>query len=48
MNNRGLQHAQELFHERRNKGLTVNEIAQITKISRATIYIIWKLEINDQ
>ncbi|MFQ3542835.1 recombinase family protein [Halobacillus rhizosphaerae] len=36
--NRGLQHALELFKNRSENGLTVNEISEITKISRATIY----------
>lgn len=35
---KGLQHALELFNNRDNNKMTVDEIAQITKISRATIY----------
>ncbi|MFT8322947.1 MAG: recombinase family protein [Bacillus sp. (in: firmicutes)] len=35
---KGLQHALELYRDRDNNGLTVNAIAEITKISRATIY----------
>jgi len=35
---KGLQHALELFHNRNTNKLTVNEIAEITKISRATLY----------
>src|SRR5699024_6140230 len=34
-NNPGLQHAIELFEQRDENGLTVNDIANITKISRA-------------
>ncbi|WP_235816496.1 serine integrase family protein [Bacillus massilinigeriensis] len=34
---KGLQHALELFHNRNINKLTVNEIAEITKI-RATLY----------
>lgn len=37
-NHKGLQHALELFNNRDANKMTVNEIAQITKISRATIY----------
>lgn len=36
--NKGLQYALELFRNRDKNGMTVNEIAEITKISRATIY----------
>jgi DNA invertase Pin-like site-specific DNA recombinase len=36
--NKGLQHAMELFNNRDKNGMTVNEIAEITKISRATLY----------
>ncbi|MFD2446693.1 recombinase family protein [Bacillus sp. CGMCC 1.16607] len=36
--NKGMQHALELFHNRNTNGMTVNEIADITKISRATLY----------
>ncbi|MCG6796360.1 recombinase family protein [Geobacillus sp. YHL] len=36
--NKGLQYALELFRNREKNGMTVNEIAEITKISRATIY----------
>jgi DNA invertase Pin-like site-specific DNA recombinase len=35
---RGLQHALKLFNSRDDNGLTVIEIAEITKISRATLY----------
>ncbi|MGG0459946.1 recombinase family protein [Priestia aryabhattai] len=35
---RGLQHAIELFHSRDTNKLTVKEIEEITKISRATLY----------
>lgn len=35
---KGLQHALELFNDRSNNGYTVKEIAEITKISKATIY----------
>ena len=35
---KGLQHAIELFNDRDNNGMTVKEIEEITKISRATIY----------
>ncbi|MFB2347519.1 recombinase family protein [Priestia megaterium] len=35
---RGLQHAIELFHNRDTNKLTVKEIEEITKISRATLY----------
>ena len=35
---KGLQHALELFHNRNTNKMTVNEIADITKISRATLY----------
>ncbi|AZU62563.1 recombinase family protein [Neobacillus mesonae] len=35
---KGLQHALELYRDRDNNSLTVNAIAEITKISRATIY----------
>lgn len=35
---KGLQHALELFNDRDNNKLTVDEIAEITNISRATIY----------
>ncbi|MEM1503415.1 recombinase family protein [Domibacillus sp. 8LH] len=35
---KGLQHALELFRNRSENGMTVNEICEITKISRATIY----------
>ncbi|MCY8523135.1 recombinase family protein [Bacillus atrophaeus] len=35
---KGLQHALELYRDRDKNGLTVNAIAEITKISRATIY----------
>lgn len=35
---KGLVHALELFHDRDTNRMTVNEIAEITKISRATIY----------
>lgn len=35
---RGLQHALELFHNRDSNKLTVKEIEEITKISRATLY----------
>lgn len=37
-NNRGLQYALELFHNRPINKLTVKEIEEITKISRATLY----------
>lgn len=37
-NNRGLQYALELFHSRATNKLTVKEIEEITKISRATLY----------
>ncbi|WP_127762469.1 recombinase family protein [Peribacillus asahii] len=36
--NKGLQHAMELFNNRNTNKLTVNEIADITRISRATLY----------
>jgi DNA invertase Pin-like site-specific DNA recombinase len=36
--NAGLTHALELMKDRNTNGLTVNEIADITKISRATLY----------
>jgi DNA invertase Pin-like site-specific DNA recombinase len=35
---RGLQHAIELFKNRNTNCMTVNQISDITKISRATIY----------
>lgn len=35
---KGLQHALELFNDRDNNGYTVNEIAEMTHVSRATIY----------
>lgn len=35
---KGLQYALKLCEERNSNGLTVNEISEITKISRATIY----------
>lgn len=35
---KGLQHALELFNDRENNKLTVNDIAEKTNISRATIY----------
>ena len=35
---KGLQHALELFRNRNTNKMTVNEIADITKISRATLY----------
>ncbi|MGG3400936.1 recombinase family protein [Bacillus paranthracis] len=35
---KGLQHALELFYNRDKNGMTVKEIEEITKISRATIY----------
>jgi DNA invertase Pin-like site-specific DNA recombinase len=35
---KGLQHALELYKDRDNNGLTVNDISDITKVSRATIY----------
>ncbi|QNK49388.1 recombinase family protein [Brevibacterium sp. PAMC23299] len=35
---KGLQHALKLYKDRDNNKMTVNEIAEITKISRATIY----------
>ncbi|EJS74562.1 recombinase family protein [Bacillus cereus] len=37
-NNRSLQHAIELFNNRETNKLTVKEIEEITKISRATLY----------
>ncbi|WP_281658228.1 recombinase family protein [Halobacillus sp. Cin3] len=37
-NNKGLLHALELFDNREKNGLTVKEISNITKISKATIY----------
>lgn len=37
-NNRGLQYALELFHNRPTNKMTVKEIEEITKISRATLY----------
>jgi DNA invertase Pin-like site-specific DNA recombinase len=37
-NNRGLQYAIELFQNRATNKLTVKEIEEITKISRATLY----------
>ncbi|WP_226087473.1 recombinase family protein [Mesobacillus sp. S13] len=36
--NKGLQYALELFNNRDKNKMTVNEIEQITKISRATLY----------
>ncbi|MGG1678435.1 recombinase family protein [Neobacillus sp. NRS-1170] len=36
--NKGLQHALELFNDRDNNGMTVKEICEITKISKATLY----------
>lgn len=41
-NNKGLQHALELFKNRDKNKLTVNEITAITKISRATLYRVVK------
>ncbi|WP_422406987.1 MULTISPECIES: recombinase family protein [Gammaproteobacteria] len=35
---KGLQHALDLFNNRDTNGLSVKEIAEITKISRATLY----------
>lgn len=37
-NNRGLQYALELFNNRATNKMTVKEIEEITKISRATLY----------
>ncbi|BCC09474.1 MULTISPECIES: recombinase family protein [Bacillus cereus group] len=37
-NNRGLQYALKLFHSRATNKMTVKEIEEITKISRATLY----------
>ncbi|PER97026.1 recombinase family protein [Bacillus cereus] len=37
-NNRGLQYALELFYNRATNKMTVKEIEEITKISRATLY----------
>ena len=37
-NNRGLQYALELFHNRATNKMTVKEIEEITKISKATLY----------
>ena len=37
-NHSGLQHALELYKNRATNGYTVKQIANITKISRATIY----------
>lgn len=37
-NNRGLQYALELFHNRATNQMTVKEIEEITKISKATLY----------
>jgi DNA invertase Pin-like site-specific DNA recombinase len=36
--NKGLKHALELFNNRDENGLTVKEICEITKISKATLY----------
>jgi DNA invertase Pin-like site-specific DNA recombinase len=36
--NKGLQHALELYKDRDNNGFTVNDISEMTKVSRATIY----------
>ncbi|MBE7122995.1 recombinase family protein [Bacillus cereus] len=38
VNNRGLQYALELFHNRASNKMTVKDIEAITKISRATLY----------
>lgn len=38
VNHKGLQYALKLFHERDVNKMTVNEICEITKISRATLY----------
>lgn len=35
---KGLEHALELFDARSNNGMTVDQIAEITQISRATLY----------
>lgn len=35
---KGLQHALELFHSRDTNGMTVKDIEEITKVSKATIY----------
>ncbi|MCU5235556.1 helix-turn-helix domain-containing protein [Bacillus cereus] len=37
-NNRGLHYALELFRNRATNKMTVKEIEQLTKISRATLY----------
>lgn len=37
-NNVGLQYAMKLFNERNVNGMTVKDIEQITKVSKATIY----------
>ncbi|WP_255449996.1 helix-turn-helix domain-containing protein [Bacillus sp. AR2-1] len=37
-NNRGLQYALELFHNRPTNKMTVKEIEEITKVSKATLY----------
>jgi DNA invertase Pin-like site-specific DNA recombinase len=37
-NHKCLQHALKLFHDRDNNKMTVNEICEITKICRATLY----------
>lgn len=37
-NNKGLQHALELFDNRDSNGMTVKEICEVTKISKATLY----------
>ncbi|MFX3624014.1 MAG: recombinase family protein [Ectobacillus sp.] len=36
--NKGLQHALELFDNRDENGMTVKEICEITKVSKATLY----------
>ncbi|MHA7108309.1 recombinase family protein (plasmid) [Bacillus sp. C-3-6] len=45
-NNRGLQYALRLFHNRKTNKMTVKEIEEITKISRATLYRAVRLQKN--
>ncbi|WP_340637845.1 helix-turn-helix domain-containing protein [Bacillus cereus] len=46
-NNRGVQYALELFRSRANNKMTVKEIEEITKISRATLYRVVKEQEED-
>lgn len=43
---KGLEHAMMLFSDRSNNKMTVSEICEITKISRATLYRAWQESYN--